>query len=175
MVTRCNSDKARCITWQWLNIECRVREVITTTIQRFLLRAIWIHMHCDTREVVCQIGVLPPYIHHLTVIGHCGVPVSILVECQTTHITILRVIEYHITYRIFSIHTWHSLIANIRSCDKLTIWQERSIRELQIKLIDLENLTQTFAINTYLEDIKLLPFIGRRKEQSISIPVQHQI
>ena len=122
-----------------------------------------------------KIGILPTHIHQSAIIHHSGVPVGILIEGHTTHLTRRGLIGNHITHRIATIHAGHTLITDITHRNDASRGHICSIEELQIGLLRLYHLVHIRAITIHLIYAPALILIGGSKEDALTIPVQQHI
>ena len=83
VVTGDHSYKTGGAVWQRLDVECAVRPERAAAIKRLILCPVRIHVHHDTREIVCQVGIFPTGVHHTPVVHHHRIPVAVLVKSQT--------------------------------------------------------------------------------------------
>ena len=122
-----------------------------------------------------KIGIFPAHIHQSAVIHHAGVPVGILIECHTTHLTRRGLIGNHITYGVATIHAGHTLIADVTHRNDASRRHICTIEELQIGFLRLYHLVHIRAISIHLIYTPALILIGGGKEDALTIPVQQHI
>ena len=177
MVTGNDSYKCRSLSGQRLNIECTVREHSAATIKSFVFCSVRVHVHYYTGIVVSQVGVLPTSIHYTSVVHYNRVPVSILVECQTTQILILRSIKNHVTDRVITTNTRYTLITYIRIGYNTSVGQISTIIEFQIRFFVFNQRFATGSVQfhfVYIPTSVILSHQGS-KHYAVCIPVHSQV
>ena len=166
-----DSDKRRTVTGQRLYVERTVREHRAATVEGFVFRSVRIHMHDDTGIVVGQVGVLPTGVHHTTVIHDNRIPVGILVKCQTAHTLILRIVQYHVTYRIATVHTRNALVTDIGDSNHTTVRQVSTIIEFQIRLVTFHKWFEACSIQIHFIDVPTLVVLCLCEHHAVAVPM----
>ena len=128
-------------------------------------------MHDDTGIIVSQVGVLPAGVHHTTVIHDDRIPVGILVECQTAHALILRIIEYHIADSVITVYAGHTLVTDVGDSDHTTVRQVSTIVELQVRLVVFHKRLEACSIQPHFKHVPTLVVLCLCEHHAVAVPM----
>ena len=167
-----DADEAAAVFGERFHVERAVREIGAAAVKRFVLRSVRIHVHHDTGEIVCQVGVFPTGVHDAAVRDHDRRPIPVLVEGEAAQGACLRIIRNKVSHHIVTMYAWHAVVTDIGCRHYFSVRQVIGVAKLQVRFIDRDLLVEAAAICVHFIDLPFPVFVERGEKEAVSVPVE---